>query len=87
VPIPDVSGLTYEEAAAKITELGFTPQRRDEISLTVPAGEVIGTEPPAGTTLRPAPGIQVVIIVSQGEPAPTQPPAPTPSGPVVPPNP
>jgi beta-lactam-binding protein with PASTA domain len=87
VSIPDLSGLSYEEAAAKLTELGFTPERRDELSPTVPANEVIRTEPPAGTTLRPAPGIKVVVVVSQEIPVPTgQPSVPNPT-PAIPPSP
>jgi hypothetical protein len=87
VPIPDLAGLTYDEAAAKLTELGFTPVRRDEPSSTVAAGDVIGTEPPAGTTLRPAPDIRIVVVTSLGPPAPTgQPSMPDPT-PAVPPQP
>jgi serine/threonine-protein kinase len=86
VAIPDLAGLSYDEAAAELTELGFTPERRDEPSGTVPAGEVIRTEPPAGTTLRPAPGIKVVVVVSHGLPEPTgQPSMPDPT-PAIPPS-
>ena len=47
--LPNVRGLDYETAAAELTKLGFIPVRREEINGEVPAGKVIGTDPPQGT--------------------------------------
>jgi PASTA domain len=73
IPLPDVRGLDYETAAAKLTALGFTPVRRDEIDGAVPKGKVIGTDPPAGTPVRPGPGVRINIRVSLGLPETTRP--------------
>jgi serine/threonine-protein kinase len=65
VPVPDVSGLSYAEAASRLQAAHFTAQRgADQFSSTVKAGKVIGTEPPIGNT---APyGSTVVVHVSKG---------------------
>jgi hypothetical protein len=84
VGIPNVSGSDYGGAVATLQALGFQTRRTDQTSTTVPAGAVIGTDPPIGTVL-PA-SSTVTIIVSSGSPttppaAQTSPPAaPTPTG-------
>ena len=40
------------------------PQRRDDFSDDVPQGQIVGTDPPAGTQL--ARGSTVTIVVSKG---------------------
>jgi beta-lactam-binding protein with PASTA domain len=76
--LPNVRGLDYETAAAELTKLGFIPVRRDEIDGEVPAGKVVGTDPPDGTPVLT--GTRINIIVSLGLPAqssPAQSPSPT----------
>lgn len=64
VPVPSIAGKTYDEAAALLTEAGFTPTRRDDFSDSVPAGTLIGTDPAAATEIQK--GSSVAIVVSKG---------------------
>ncbi len=78
LPLPNVRGLDYETAAAELTKLGFIPVRRDEIDGEVPAGKVVGTDPPVGTPVLT--GTRINIIVSLGLPVQSSPavsPSPT----------
>ena len=66
VKIPDVSNMSYADAAAALTAQNFKPRQADktEFSDTVAAGDVIGTDPAIGD---PAPyGSEVVVHVSKG---------------------
>jgi serine/threonine-protein kinase len=64
IAIPPVAGKSYEEAAATIEDLGFDAVRRDDFSVNVEEGVVVGTEPGEG---EKAPrGSQVTVIVSKG---------------------
>ncbi|EYT91988.1 serine/threonine protein kinase [Frankia casuarinae] len=65
VRVPDLANLTETQAKARLAEVdltlgGLSPQSSD----TVPAGHVIGTNPGAGTALKPKD--QVVVITSTG---------------------
>jgi len=64
VALPDVHGLHATEASARLHGAGFVPEIRNTASTTVPAGVVIGTEPPAGTVDRQ--GSTVTVLVSSG---------------------
>jgi serine/threonine-protein kinase len=64
VTVPDVSGATYDDAAAKLAAHRFTVTRRDDFSSTVDKDKVIGTDPPSGTSA--ARGASVTIVVSKG---------------------
>jgi serine/threonine-protein kinase len=64
VAIPALEGSTFEEAQAALVELGLEPVREDQASDTVEEGDVIGTEPPAGTEVEP--GSPVTVFVSTG---------------------
>lgn len=66
VAIPELRGKDYETAAAELVTLGFVPTRQDESASDVPAGRVIGTDPPAGNVL--APGTMIIVRVSTGAP-------------------
>ncbi len=68
-PVTDVEGLSASEALAKLRKAGFKPRATKETSSTVPAGKVIGTNPPAGTEKQL--GSPVVVLVSSG-PAPVK---------------
>jgi serine/threonine protein kinase/beta-lactam-binding protein with PASTA domain len=63
-PVPDEVGKAYELAAQDITRLHLVPQRGDAYSDVVPAGSVVETDPPAGTSLPP--NSPVTLKVSKG---------------------
>ena len=69
VIIPDVVGATPLEATNELLDLGLRPRVNEEFSETVPAGEVIRTDPPAGT--EAVVGDTVLVVVSDG-PTPVQ---------------
>lgn len=61
--VPEVTGLTAENAAAMLERAGFEVRRREELA-PVEKGRVVRTEPAGGTVLElPA---QVRLIVSAG---------------------
>jgi serine/threonine-protein kinase len=63
--VPDVTGLTYDEAARRLTEAGFTRFRpAPSASMTVPKETVITTIPPANQTS--AITNEITIVISQG---------------------
>ena len=66
VEIPAVRTLSYEEAVARLAAAGFTNVTRVNEVSDLPAGQVIDTNPPAGTRLRPETAIE--IRVSTGLP-------------------
>ena len=75
VVIPGVRTLTYDQAVDRLTEAGFTKfERVNEVS-ELPAGQVIGTNPPEGNTVRP--DATIGIRVSSGPPPTTTPPPTT----------
>lgn len=64
VPVPDVTGVTYDEAAAALGDVRLQAAPGEEYSDTVEAGLVIRTDPPTGTeTDRDS---VVTVVVSQG---------------------
>ncbi len=67
VAVPSVEGLTYDEAAAALTEDGFQPSPQERFAIDIPAGTVIETDPQEGARLDQ--GAAVTVIVSAG-PAP-----------------
>jgi serine/threonine-protein kinase len=64
VAVPDTSGKSYDAAVAALQDKRFSATRVDDFSETVPAGSVIGTDPPAGQ-LAPRDS-QVAVHVSKG---------------------
>jgi serine/threonine-protein kinase len=64
VPIPDVSGQDPTQASNVLGQAGFQVQTVPTPSDTVPAGKVIGTDPPANTPT--AKGTVVNLLVSTG---------------------
>lgn len=63
--IPDVSGMTEDQAMEELKNTGFTKRSyRSEYSSEYEAGEVIGTEPGAGETVTV--DTEIVIVVSKG---------------------
>ncbi len=62
--VPDVSGMTEEEATTALEDAGYVVEVEQESSDTVPEGGIIRTEPAAGEAL--AAGSTVTIVVSSG---------------------
>jgi serine/threonine-protein kinase len=64
VPVPDVSGQSPAAAGATLGQAGFQVTQASTPSDTVPSGQVVGTNPPAGTPLPK--GTQVTLLISSG---------------------
>jgi len=65
VEVPDTRGLPEAEAARKITQAELNPDTRKQASRNVNAGEVIASEPPAGTEVDCESA--VTLVVSKGQ--------------------
>ncbi|WP_203580843.1 Stk1 family PASTA domain-containing Ser/Thr kinase [Microbacterium hibisci] len=63
--VPEVSGMTYERANEALADADLRAIRIDEENTEVAAGNVIRTEPAAGTSV--APDEQVRVYVSTGQ--------------------
>ncbi|HEV8425389.1 MAG TPA: PASTA domain-containing protein [Actinomycetes bacterium] len=66
ITLPDLAGRSASAATGRLRQLDILSHRQDGTSLTVPAGRVIGTRPPAGTVLKA--GQRVTVVVSVGKP-------------------
>lgn len=65
VPVPTVAGdSSYTQAAASLQAVGLAATQSQTYSTTVPAGQVVGTSPAAGTTVTV--GSTVKVVVSKG---------------------
>jgi serine/threonine-protein kinase len=62
--VPDVVGRTEDVARQMLEDTHLTPQRDEAFSLKVPQGQVVSTDPEAGTELKRDEA--VTIIVSKG---------------------
>jgi serine/threonine-protein kinase len=62
--VPDVTGRTVAEASNLLGQAGFAVTQTSEPSSTVPEGQVIRTDPPAGST-QPK-GASITVVVSSG---------------------
>ena len=51
IAVVDVVGQTFEDGAAKLTELGLSVVEKGVPSDTVPADQIISTDPPAGASV------------------------------------
>ncbi|MDQ0577382.1 Stk1 family PASTA domain-containing Ser/Thr kinase [Agromyces albus] len=69
--IPVFTGMTFEQAAEQLQELGLPATRIDQTDDEVPAGEVIRTNPASGEIVNV--GVAVSIYVSTGREAVTVP--------------
>ena len=65
--IPVLTGSTYEEAVDALQELGLPATPVEKTDDTVPAGQVISTDPPAGEIVDS--GTAVTVFVSTGRQA------------------
>lgn len=66
VQVPGEVGQSGEAAAADLNQRGFVVDLQPESNIIVPAGRVVGQEPPAGSKLEQ--GSRVVLRVSSGPP-------------------
>ncbi len=64
VAVPNVAGFTVTKASNTLGQDGLEVSTKDEASDTVPSGQVIRTDPPAGTEV--AKGETITLIVSNG---------------------
>jgi beta-lactam-binding protein with PASTA domain/tRNA A-37 threonylcarbamoyl transferase component Bud32 len=64
VKVPNVAGFTEQQAKSQLQQAGFTTATERKASKTVPAGTVIGTDPPGGSEADK--GSQVTILLSTG---------------------
>ncbi|MGH2832213.1 MAG: PASTA domain-containing protein, partial [Solirubrobacteraceae bacterium] len=62
--LPEVAGLSADRAKARLVKDGFKPTLKSQASTAFPAGQAIGTDPPAGTPVRL--GGPVKLLVSSG---------------------
>jgi len=85
IPVPDVTGMNYLQAAARLQAAGFAVQVSAQLVYAAPIGlgQVASTTPPAGTTLPP--GSMITMFVSNGQPPPGGAPSPPPGQPSPPP--
>lgn len=63
--VPDVSGMTYERATVMLGDEDLTAFRVDQPNADVAIGNVIGTEPEAGSSVSP--GQEIRVFVSRGQ--------------------
>ena len=61
IAVPSISGGTYEEAAAELSALSLQAAPGEDYSLEVPQGEVIGTDPGAGTRVEKDSSVEVIV--------------------------
>lgn len=64
VQVPNVVGMTYDEGGQILLNAELRPEPRTQVSPTVPEGDIISTDPPAGVTVSP--GQVVDVVVSAG---------------------
>lgn len=70
IAVPDVVGLQYDPDDSSVSggqvliDAGLRPSPVSETNATIPEGEIISTDPPAGITV--APGQIIEVVVSAG---------------------
>ena len=64
IPVPDVSGMSEDEAQKKLTDAGFKPTSEFQYDDNVAEGNVISTTPAANS--KAAKDTQIKMIVSKG---------------------
>lgn len=67
IAVIDVTGQTFEDGAAKLTELGLSVIEKGVPSDTVPADTIISTDPPAGASVPKATEITVTYSTGAAE--------------------
>ena len=84
VDVPDLSGLTKDEAELKVEEKGFIFSSTEQYDNAVPRRKVISQDPSPGFRVRKGTTVNVVIskgplLISPPTPSPTPPPEVTPT--------
>ena len=64
VPVPDVAGQSCDQATAALAEKQFKATCDQVFSETVPVGQAVGSDPPAGSQQQP--GTTITVHVSKG---------------------
>ncbi|MFI6869560.1 Stk1 family PASTA domain-containing Ser/Thr kinase [Nocardia sp. NPDC050406] len=64
--VPVTAGLDKDRAVAAVEAAGFTAEVRDKASDTIPVGNVVGTDPSAGS--KATKGSTVAVLISSGKP-------------------
>lgn len=64
VAVPEVAGMSQADAEQELRKAGFEPRTRRQRDDSVPDGQAIGTDPPAGA--KRIKGTEVVLRVSTG---------------------
>ncbi|WP_067699356.1 Stk1 family PASTA domain-containing Ser/Thr kinase [Nocardia jejuensis] len=64
--VPSIAGLTSEKAITALQDAGFETETRNKASDIIPVGNVVGTDPVAGTKVTK--GSTVAVLVSSGKP-------------------
>ena len=59
--VPSLTGQTYDEAQNTLLDLDLAATRSEESSTTVPADQIIRTDPPADTIVNPSDVIKVFV--------------------------
>jgi len=59
--VPTLTGQTYDEAQNTLLDLDLAATRSEESSTTVPADQIIRTDPPADTIVNPSDVIKVFV--------------------------
>lgn len=62
--VPEVSTMTYDRAATLLQEADLVPKRKDVTDDSIAAGNVVGTDPAAGSPVKK--GQSVTVLVSAG---------------------
>jgi serine/threonine-protein kinase len=66
VALPNLRGVSAADAQKALTDLGLTPAVRNQVDTSVPVGFVIGTDPPAGSSVQA--GSTVTLLVATAPP-------------------
>lgn len=67
VAVPQVTGLTYDEAAAALTERNLVPAREDVHSVDIPPGEVLDADPAAGARVDQETTVTLSVSIGPAE--------------------
>jgi serine/threonine-protein kinase len=68
IDVPDVTGLTYEQAVTRLQQDGLSAARRDQETADYPEGQVISQDPQVGDTIAPGGQVTLTVAVAPQEP-------------------
>ncbi|WP_405498610.1 Stk1 family PASTA domain-containing Ser/Thr kinase [Nocardia sp. NBC_00511] len=64
--VPSIAGLDSQKAVTALQDAGFQTETRNKASDVIPVGNVVGSDPPAGTRITK--GSTVAVLISIGKP-------------------